>query len=534
MAARSELAASALASGNLLTDPSFGFSDVNEAWENSLGGVASYVTHGQSLPSNPKALRISQGSSPNAGAYAKNYHDRDDWVGRTLRVVAKIRASRSGLNVYRSGLLLRSADDTRGFETDIYPPITTEFQAFSHDMLLTDNVARDRMRMRWYFTGGTGNDWIEVTDISVTDVTEVIAAGASASAAASSASAASTSATDAAQEATSAQSERVSAETAASAALVSQLAAASSATSAENSETAAVLAQTVAVRARNAAQAHATGNLIPDPAFDEEDCISSLGGDLSYVTHGQVGTISPKSVRSASTDNAPTDAGVYLGRTSLNAPPGPWAGKTLRLSGKIRTSSVGMNLSVGIAFFSETGPLVTTVYESITPTTGFSEFATEVTVPASETDYIYAQGRVFFQAATGGTQWLEVVDPFLEDVTVSAETGIIQAALADLEGNASASITMRAQAGTGGATLELVAADDPTGATSAARISADNILLDGTVQAQHIGVTSLSALVAEIGHFKSAASGERVEIEDDRIRVFDGNNVPRVVIGRLD
>ncbi|MBW3243168.1 phage tail protein [Epibacterium sp. DP7N7-1] len=534
VAARSELAASALASGNLLTDPSFGFSNVNDAWENSLGGVASYVTHGQSLPSNPKALRISQGSSANAGAYAKNYHDRDDWVGRTLRVVAKIRASRTGLNVYRSGLLLRSADDTRAFETDIYPPITTEFQAFSHDMLLTDNVARDRMRMRWYFTGGTGNDWIEVTDISVTDVTEVIAAGASASAAASSASAASTSATDAAQEATSAQSERVSAETAASAALVSQLAAASSATSAENSETAAVLAQTVAVRARNAAQAHATGNLIPDPAFDEEDCVSSLRGVLSYITHGQVGTISPKSVRSASTTDYPTDAGVYLGRTSLNAPPGPWAGKTLRLSGKIRTSSVGMNLSVGIAFFSETGPLLTTVYESITPTTGFSEFATEVTVPASETDYIYAQGRVFFQAATGGTQWLEVVDPFLEDVTVAAETGIIQAALADLEGNASASITMRAQAGTGGATLELVAADDPTGPTSAARISADNILLDGTVQAQHIGVTSLSALVAEIGHFKSAASGERVEIEDDRIRVFDGNNVPRVVIGRLD
>ncbi|MCZ4269521.1 hypothetical protein O4H48_16595 [Rhodobacteraceae bacterium G21628-S1] len=60
-----------------------------------------------------------------------------------------------------------------------------------------------------------------------------------------------------------------------------------------------------------------------------------------------------------------------------------------------------------------------------------------------------------------------------------------------------------------------------------------NRLATGAVTAEKIDVNELSAITANIGHFKSAASGERVEIEDDRIRVFDSSDVARVVIGRL-
>lgn len=54
-------------------------------------------------------------------------------------------------------------------------------------------------------------------------------------------------------------------------------------------------------------------------------------------------------------------------------------------------------------------------------------------------------------------------------------------AISDLEGNASASYVFRAEAGGGAADFELVAWGDSTGGGSAIRVSADNILLEGTV-----------------------------------------------------
>ena len=65
-------------------------------------------------------------------------------------------------------------------------------------------------------------------------------------------------------------------------------------------------------------------------------------------------------------------------------------------------------------------------------------------------------------------------------------------ALSTLQNNASASYLFRAKAGTANAELELVAASSPTGSVSTARISADNILLDGTVAAQKLVVTDFS------------------------------------------
>jgi len=54
-----------------------------------------------------------------------------------------------------------------------------------------------------------------------------------------------------------------------------------------------------------------------------------------------------------------------------------------------------------------------------------------------------------------------------------------------------------------------------------------------SIYAEQLFSNELSTMFATIGHFKSAVSGERTEIEDDRLTVFDANNVVRVRLGRL-
>ena len=109
------------------------------------------------------------------------------------------------------------------------------------------------------------------------------------------------------------------------------------------------------------------------------------------------------------------------------------------------------------------------------------------------------------------------------------------AAIATMESYAAATYTLRVDAGDAEGSLELVAADDPiNGPRSAVRIRADYILLDGTVKANHLETDQLSAMFATIGLFKSAASGARVEIQDDVIQVFRGDGSVAVKIGNLD
>jgi len=72
-------------------------------------------------------------------------------------------------------------------------------------------------------------------------------------------------------------------------------------------------------------------------------------------------------------------------------------------------------------------------------------------------------------------------------------------AIANLEGNASAAYVMRIKAGTAGAQLEMVAADDPiNGPASSLRLAADDIILDGSVTAQHINATGLTIPASNI------------------------------------
>jgi hypothetical protein len=55
----------------------------------------------------------------------------------------------------------------------------------------------------------------------------------------------------------------------------------------------------------------------------------------------------------------------------------------------------------------------------------------------------------------------------------------------------------------------------------------------GIAKIDTAGITSLSALSATIGTFQSASSGARLVISDDKLEVYDANNVLRVKLGNL-
>lgn len=142
--------------------------------------------------------------------------------------------------------------------------------------------------------------------------------------------------------------------------------------------------------------------------------------------------------------------------------------------------------------------------------------------------------------ALGGR--IDTVESDLNGVQSSVTTQAT--AISTLESYASATYTIRLNAGGASAGLEIVAADDPVnGPVSAFRFHADAIIFDGTIYGQHIAadsinathinVSSLSAISATLGTFQSAPSGERLVIEGDRLTVYDANNVVRVRLGRL-
>jgi hypothetical protein len=125
----------------------------------------------------------------------------------------------------------------------------------------------------------------------------------------------------------------------------------------------------------------------------------------------------------------------------------------------------------------------------------------------------------------------------------AANVTSVLSAVSDIQGYAEATAGFRVQAGGSVSLLDLAAHNDGGESYSVAKLSADDIILDGSVSTPHlqagavtadkIDVTSLDAVSANIGRFESAASGERVVISDDKIEVYDSNNVLRVKIGNL-
>ncbi|QCO57437.1 hypothetical protein EOK75_17130 (plasmid) [Pseudorhodobacter turbinis] len=163
----------------------------------------------------------------------------------------------------------------------------------------------------------------------------------------------------------------------------------------------------------------------------------------------------------------------------------------------------------------------------------------------------------FYSASGGGDGYkynkIRLHSMSFEAVETHSTSGITQKAVADINGTLESSIMLKTKAGTAGAELELASYSSGGLDLSLARISADNIILDGTVKATHldaesvttdkldansvtaakIDVSELSAISATIGILRTATSGARMEIHSDKVLVYDASNVIRMRMGNL-
>lgn len=92
------------------------------------------------------------------------------------------------------------------------------------------------------------------------------------------------------------------------------------------------------------------------------------------------------------------------------------------------------------------------------------------------------------------------LDDRIADIEASAAANAVS--VTQLESDAAALIALRVVSGSAGAALELVAANDPAGAVSVARVSAGQILLSGSVTADLIDVGTLLAEDAFIDNLR--------------------------------
>ena len=190
----------------------------------------------------------------------------------------------------------------------------------------------------------------------------------------------------------------------------------------------------------------------------------------------------------------------------------------------------GMNASFGSTFAAFPGatsyPVGSGIHEASLTFAESTGFGVDTIVPGMATS---AYIRVGFRADLSGNAIARIASIIVEDVTdvvgvsanleanyyteaqtdsaIAAASQTLQAninnvsstvatqgtAIATLEGNASAGYLIRAQAGNQVSLLDLVAADGVGGAVSVAKISATNIILDGSVTAASLGVGSVTA-----------------------------------------
>lgn len=120
-------------------------------------------------------------------------------------------------------------------------------------------------------------------------------------------------------------------------------------------------------------------------------------------------------------------------------------------------------------------------------------------------------------------------------LSASASALVQQRAIADINGNLQSSVFLQAKAGTGGAELELASYSADGVDVGVARISADSILLDGTVTAEKLNVDWLNAgrISAEyldvntlltIGEFAGLRYGKVAATSDELDGIYFGRD----------
>ena len=127
----------------------------------------------------------------------------------------------------------------------------------------------------------------------------------------------------------------------------------------------------------------------------------------------------------------------------------------------------------------------------------------------------------------------EVVAARQGQPNLSAKVTQLSTATSNLDGRVSAYYGVKVNAGTSVASLELLASGGGTPVSQVILTATDfiingNTLVNGTVTANKLSVTSLDAITATIGLLRTATTGARMELESNQGRVYDSSNVLRV------
>lgn len=134
-----------------------------------------------------------------------------------------------------------------------------------------------------------------------------------------------------------------------------------------------------------------------------------------------------------------------------------------------------------------------------------------------------ARWRLMIGMGYGNPGGQEVASIQVDDVTESASVKTLQSAVVDLEGNASAGYLIKAQAGNQVSLIDLIAADGSTGSVSVAKISAQDILLDGSVTASKLLVSGNNLL--QNGNLQSGdLSGWKPWSSPDKLFFYQTSN----------
>jgi hypothetical protein len=286
------------------------------------------------------------------------------------------------------------------------------------------------------------------------------------------------------------------AQTAASDALVHKNAAATSATDAANSASSASNSTTVA--ARTVGTAAGSNLVLNGNAQFGTDYWAATAGSFNLVAASDVNATEhpfTTSIRAENTGTA-TDTIGNINYAAPSAISGNFGGKTYRIRSWARVSHDSLPIQIGLRFKRADGSNHTpSLYVTPATPTDWDVYEGHVLLPDDIVEFVGLFCRVF--ARDGFTDWSEFTGLEIRDVTdlleIKAQSTITQNAVATLEGNAAASIVLRAVAGSGGALFELVASDQVDGGpASVARLSADKIILDGTVKTEHLDAANIT------------------------------------------
>lgn len=486
VAATSTNISTAAAGGNMVIDPFF--LETPTKWNSSLGGAITIVTHGQPEPTTQLAVR-SSATDGDAGMYSP-YTSVVPGNNRKYRISGKYRTSGNVGNVY---VLANTTTTTAGI---LIGGAQSSFTPFS--VVQTNAIGDSDLRFRGYHTGGSGATWLEFTDLVIEDITNASVVESFANAAASSATTASTKASEASASAATATTQANTAITQAGLAQTRATAAATSETNAAGS------AQQASNQVSLAALAMSNG-ISKNPVF--KDWTSTYPSNTTFAVAN--GTVAKR-----------TD-GKYGNSVELNVTSTAGAGPYFSVVGGQHTgganpANVLVTVEAEVLSGDPTGFLVeglwvdgaTIYYASLNIGTKLSKSGIEVYQcvlkrPAGASAATEFRFRCMSSHNTDGSTRgvAKIVIHRFDAQEIKADSYLDQqlTAKASLDGIASTSYLMRLKSGGASAGFEMVSASNPTGSASSIRMSADEIIMDGTVKAPKIAAGEITASKLAIG-----------------------------------